>query len=134
MRATAIAIACARDFVPNFAHAFNARCLTVVSELPGRGSFILAVSILEPSKTLKLAVYELFLAADQTFQLIQKKYWIEGMGTWRRHDKEEWRNSAMGNKSPIMLAKSEGDSDTNPLICSKPKISKSRWPEIAESA
>ena len=26
-----------RDFAPNFAHAFNARCLTVVSEFPGRG-------------------------------------------------------------------------------------------------
>ena len=99
-----------------------------------RGNFILAVSIVEPSKTLKLAVYELFLAADQTLQLIQKRYWIEAMGSWRRHDNEEWRNSAVGNKSPIMLAKSEGDSDTNPLICSKPKISKSRWPEIAESA
>ena len=80
-----------------------------------RGNFILTEAILEPAKTLKLTVYEFMPAADQTFQLIQKRYWIEAMGSWRRHDNEEWSNNLIGNKSSIW---------------SKPEITRPGWPEI----
>ena len=33
----------------------------------------------------------------------------EKLETWRRHYNEEWPHSAIGNKSPIMLIKSESD-------------------------